>query len=700
MKKPIKPKRPKKPIKSEYSTESTFSTISEYDKALEKYNKALEKYNNDLKQYKNHLRSWNLENNPERLEGESKEDYSYRKQYFKNKINKKKSPLTNFWEKNIKQPQSELPYFQRLISEIATSPIDIAHYLSTKIDIPDTEKLKTNKQKKNEDIEFVDNLTDASALIAPWNLGAKAPSLTIQAAKKFGKESIQEMTFDTMKVLNDNLPTEQDLKDRKKQKYSFGTGKNGVERQYIQSPNEALIENDIALARAKDKSNNNALAQSLGIFGNMALQYGTSMTGGTSGIGEGMGEGFKNIFGNKAAFGGPVGGVNVEVEGKEVGETPNGQLINFKGPSHEDGGININLPEGTEIFSDRIKVKGKTMAERKIIREKKLTTLEKLLNKNGNDIVIKNSIKRTQENNKKEEEKDQRLQDIVGGMEQLAQFAYGTGKEGVQKLAVGGTVGDFFTNIFGEEEKDLPSENKNIPNFTGGDILGLAGTMYSAFAPMNNTQSNRAGDTPNVNLFEDFGNDSLDKIDQAKTYVSGQRDKALTDLETSRTRSTVNNRKSARGVNTQRALDLASDVNTNNAQNDIYDNFSKQMMQLLSQQAGFENQQDQAVMTGEQQRDLADRQDRDNYYTQMAEDISTKGQGIQMMGKMFNENKANTAAEQAVNDSSINFKYTNGVLTDKAGNVVMNQIELAKSAKILGVSVEDYINMINKQKNG
>lgn len=614
---------------------------------------------------------------------------------------------------------------------------------------------------------------------------------------------------------------------KKKQKYSLGTGKNGVVRHYIESPDETITESQIMLAKAREKAMSNAWGQGLDIFGNMAVQYGTNMMTSGSGVGAGgqakfggniqagggdggaFGQGFGDWMGNNSqmlasgismlpmlaqmmgpgfAFGGKVpGNVPVEVEGDEVGETPDGQLIDFEGPSHEKGGIDVALPEGTEIFSKRIKVKGKTMAERKKDREKKEMTLAKLLEKSGNDIVLKNSLKRTKKNNAIEEESDQKLQDMISTMKKMAhEFAYGgevkydnggkvgpggikygdpdpknpadpyhymTAQEVLAKsqnfLALnGGASGpqidfDAIDNYFSKgtisdnasldgvgmtdqetsfdsyaerlnrpyqgstdkeaettEDPKLPGSKMKLPNFTTGDMVGMAGTLYSAFQPMKNTQANRAGDTPNINAFEDYGNDALERMEEAKGYIAGQRDKALEDVETSRTRITANNRNTARGVNTMRALDLASEVNANRAEGDIYDNFSKQMMQMLSQQAGFENQQDQAVMTGEQNRDLADRQDRDNYYTQMAQDIATKGEGIQTLGKMLNQNKKNTMAEQAVNDASINFKYSNGVLTDKAGNVVMSKGELKKSAGTLGITVEEYINLINKQKNG
>lgn len=594
---------------------------------------------------------------------------------------------------------------------------------------------------------------------------------------------------------------------KQKKKYAYGNGKNGVVRHYIESPDETITESQIMLAKAREKAMSNGWGQALDILGGMAVQYGTNMMTSGGGVpaggqaafggniqaggGDGgkFGQGFGDWMGNNSdalatgismlpmlaqmfgpgfAYGGTVPGVPVEVEGDEVGQLPSGNLIEFNGPSHENGGIDVELPEGTEIFSKRIKVKGKTMAERKKAREKKLMTLEKLLDKNGDDVVFQNSIKRTKANNAKEEASDQELQEMVATMKEIAGLsqgarhraaksgdpkaiikqkqdaitganknktklaAYGTGKKGV-KMYNDGTgpggikYGDpdpknpkdpyhYMTDIEflskaqnflalnkgttsgvnPGEEGGIPGEGLQLPSLTLGDTVGLAGTLYSAFAPMKNTEKNRAGDTPNINAFEDFGNDALDRIEEAKTYVAGQRDKALRDLEIGRTRATKNNRNSARGVNTMRALDLATNANANNSQSDIYDNFAKQMMQLVAQEAGLENQQDQAVMAGEQARDLADRQDRDNYYSQLAKDISTKGQGIQQVGKMLNQNKYNTVAEQAVNDSSINFKYENGVLTDKAGNRVMSQAELEKAAKTLGITVEEYIKMLNQ----
>src|SRR5690606_38310385 len=106
-----------------------------------------------------------------------------------------------------------------------------------------------------------------------------------------------------------------------------------------------------------------------------------------------------NIFGNSGGFdfGGEVPGVPVEVEGEEVAHTPEGLLMEFFGPKHEQGGVPVSLPAGTEVYSDRIKVDGVTMADRKKKREKKTISLEALLEKNATDSLIKNATSRTKQ---------------------------------------------------------------------------------------------------------------------------------------------------------------------------------------------------------------------------------------------------------------------------------------------------------------
>jgi hypothetical protein len=113
------------------------------------------------------------------------------------------------------------------------------------------------------------------------------------------------------------------------------------------------------------------------------------------------------------AYGGTAENLPAEVEGKEVMETPDGEVAEFKGPSHEQGGIDVNLPQGTDIYSDRISIDGKTMAEHKKKRERKFKILTKKLEKSPDDILLKNSVKRVAESNAMEDARDLEIQNKV-----------------------------------------------------------------------------------------------------------------------------------------------------------------------------------------------------------------------------------------------------------------------------------------------
>ena len=56
-------------------------------------------------------------------------------------------------------------------------------------------------------------------------------------------------------------------------------------------------------------------------------------------------------------------GANAELELNEQFMLPGGEVGEVNGPSHDEGGIEVALPEGTKVFSDRLKLNGKTYAE-------------------------------------------------------------------------------------------------------------------------------------------------------------------------------------------------------------------------------------------------------------------------------------------------------------------------------------------------
>lgn len=728
--------KPTRPIKSKYKTEG------EYKAAIKTHSVA--------------KRKWDLENNPNKLPGETSEGYKVRQEKFKRQIEGNLSPMAKTWEK-IKSKQNNLTPTAKMLSEIGTSPIDVGYNLSKRVNVNGNEKLRSDKQKVQEGLDLVESGADAISLLVPFAKASKysktlIPSIKSQVSKRFAQEVAEESAFGAAGKINDYIyeddTTQEDIMKKKTiKKYAMGTGKNGLVRNYIETPDVTLAENSINMSKAKSSVLDNQMLMALNMIGGTAMSAGMDMAGGTSGVMGGAAEGLGGLF-KKKAFGGRAG-ARVEVEGEEVGETPGGQLLDFDGPSHEKGGIDVTLPEGTEIFSKRIKVKGKTMAERKLEREKKKSAIEKQLEKTPNDTILKNTLKRIGQTNDSEEAKDQEMQDVIGAMQEIASYAFGTGREGVQKMKSGGPVkpldftghtgllqilrntalqdtplqdeavaekapAQYSTRSMEKTEAELAEKTaveagskSGIPNFTPGDLFSLAGAAQSTFAPRKNAEASRASDVASINPYEDFGNDALDAIESSMGYIGGQQDKALRDIETSRTRTTTGNRQSARGINTQRALDLGAQVNADNATSDVYDNFSKQMMQLFSQKAGIETQQDQAVMSGEEKRLQDEADKKDNYYNSLADSISIEGQGMQQIGKAFNQNKKNTATIEAINNSSANFMWDGTDLVDKNNNKVISIGQMEKAARDSGIfkadgvtpDVEAWRQKVIEQKN-
>ena len=222
-----------------------------------------------------------------------------------------------------------------------------------------------------------------------------------------------------------------------------------------------------------------------------------------------------------------------------------------------------------------------------------------------------------------------------------------------------------------EDSKEKTKKKGYVP--TAGDLLTLAGTAYSAFAPMANTLENRAGDTPNVNEYKDFGKESLDTLARAAGFFTQERDNSNRKVASASRGAKKSGRAGARGINQVRAMDLATDINTTNAQADIDTAFANKTLGLLGQKANLQSTIDQVVMGGEQAADLADRQDRDNFYTQLGKDKASKGEGIQQLGKNVNTMLQNPILMNLLDNMG---QY---VSMDANGNFVAKQMKTKKN---------------------
>jgi hypothetical protein len=219
----------------------------------------------------------------------------------------------------------------------------------------------------------------------------------------------------------------------------------------------------------------------------------------------------------------------------------------------------------------------------------------------------------------------------------------------------------------------LKSLLSNLP--TAGDALGLFAQYKGMTEPMKNTLRNRAGDTPNINAFEDFGKDALETLNEAKGFLRTSKEEAEQDLNLAGSSQRMRNRNSARSVNTSRALDLATEAQINENKGKLTSTFANQMSQLFGQEAQLENMQDQAVMQGEQNRDMNDRRDRDNFYSQLGVDLANKFQTMQGLANNLNSMKK---------------RGDNAEMIDKL-------IEISKNSNSVGEFLQGWLKLINGQ---
>jgi hypothetical protein len=92
--------------------------------------------------------------------------------------------------------------------------------------------------------------------------------------------------------------------------------------------------------------------------------------------------GITNPYQSTFPYGGMVPGQTpVELEKQETFLTPDGQAGQVDGPSHEAGGVDIDLQAGTFVWSDKLKTSnGKTFAEVTAPLLKQRAKYEKILN--------------------------------------------------------------------------------------------------------------------------------------------------------------------------------------------------------------------------------------------------------------------------------------------------------------------------------
>jgi len=428
----------------------------------------------------------------------------------------------------------------------------------------------------------------------------------------------------------------------------------------------------------------------------------------------------------KMKFGGKV-----ELEGGEAVNV-NGQGGMVEGPDHEDGGVDLDLPQGTLVFSKRIKVGNKTMADREMARLRKEKKAQKAMDKQPTDPRNRFTLDRILQLNDLERQLDLEMQQNYGSSDKKAvemkyggKYPYGTGPMGVlsnlnrfnlRELPLQGEVPPVY-NMFNSgfnQKMNVPSqlpqrnpdafktevplfgglptqENESVPTFNSrltplesvpqaisgsrlkntfgfdpqaalqeemkglkermsaeasdknpledaaklaGPALGPTGLAISTVAPLVTTVLNRLGDKKPVNPYEDFGRDALESNSASMrgAAASKAQSQRQIDLEGDKARNIARN--SARGISTLRALDQGTAAQSMTAKTAANTQYYNNLDRLFATRSQLQNQRDQMVMQG---RDLASEratQDRDNFFTNINQDLGTLGEGMMVGQKM------------------------------------------------------------------
>lgn len=485
----------------------------------------------------------------------------------------------------------------------------------------------------------------------------------------------------------------------------------------IDSPQQALFEIIRASKEASIEANNDPLVAGLKTLGSQMINTGMSMAGSSmaksgdmSGVGGFMQDNFGTISkvvgaGNTAmqsfSKGGTIDNADIEVEGKEVFETPTGQVGEFEGPSHEQGGIPLKVksggvakdgevPGGTYVYPDSIKINGKTLADRKKIREKKEDKLSKLLG-DSSDKILKNTLGRVKQINEIEDIFDRTLQNSVKTSKESTKYADGGGippmvtftpppsskrtdKGVLDMMRTFELLDEDFSSWDGQYSNSEVTTPLN-PDYdmsglpTMGDALGIAGNLYQAYKPKSLTLKNRAGDTPNINPYIDYGTDALETLQGNIPLIEQIKDNQMQNLRSNRNASIARNSNSARGINTQRALNLATDAQMTQAEIDLMSKYAEQMMGANNQIAATQLDVSGKKAQGEQYRDLSDRQDRDAFYTNLAKDEAAIGEVWSRTGKATNQIKERGVQSKLMQQmfDYVNSNLMTGEITQKPG---------------------------------
>jgi len=216
------------------------------------------------------------------------------------------------------------------------------------------------------------------------------------------------------------------------------------------------------------------------------------------------------------------------------------------------------------------------------------------------------------------------------------------------------------TNTSGNSKFNFEHPFKGM---TLGDAIGMYANHKAPQELMKNTIDQYRYTPEEINHFKNYGREALKTLRGQAGLIDTQHDLASQNLQLSRNAMNNLNNNSARGINTLRALNMASNAQTDAQQRELDMARASQMLSLGSQIAQQQNAIDQMVMKGDEERANRNLQNQDNYFTNMAKNISTKYQSLAKNAEALNEIKKRNAQEKLIG------RLYNDFAADKNGNI-------------------------------
>lgn len=216
------------------------------------------------------------------------------------------------------------------------------------------------------------------------------------------------------------------------------------------------------------------------------------------------------------------------------------------------------------------------------------------------------------------------------------------------------------TNTSGNSKFNFEHPFKGM---TLGDAIGMYANHKAPQELMKNTIDQYRYTPEEINHFKNYGREALKTLRGQAGLIDTQHDLASQNLQLSRNTMNNLNNNSARGINTLRALNMASNAQTDAQQRELDMARASQMLSLGSQIAQQQNAIDQMVMKGDEERANRNLQNQDNYFTNMAKNISTKYQSLAKNAEALNEIKKRNAQERLIG------RLYNDFAADQNGNL-------------------------------